>query len=63
MTAARQCSAPSALSTPQRSETYRFKARIAIGSSNTARRHASSHGAAHTRPQIDANGLGIRAVT
>jgi hypothetical protein len=34
---------------------------IAMGASIEPRRHASSHGAAHTRPQTDANGFGARA--
>ena len=50
------------LSTPKRSVTNRLSARIAIGASTVPRRHAVSHGAAHTRPQIDANGLGARAI-
>ena len=32
------------------------------GASSSPRRHAVSHGAAHTRPQIDGNGLGCRAI-
>ena len=50
------------LSTPNRSVTKRFSARIATGSSILPRRHAVSHGAAHTRPQMDANGLGPLAI-
>ena len=34
----------------------------AVGSSIAPRRHAVSHGAAHTRPQIDANGFGMAGV-
>ena len=48
-------------STPYCSVTKRFRARIEIGASIAPRRHASSHGAAHTRPQTDANGFGARA--
>ena len=47
---------------PNCSVTNRFSARIAIGRSIAPRRHASSHGAAHTRPHTDANGFGILAV-
>src|ERR1039458_9300342 len=36
-------------------------ARIAMGASIEPRRQASLHGAAHTRPHTDANGLGARA--
>src|SRR4029453_6555022 len=50
------------LSTPKRSVTNRLRARIAIGASTVPRRHAGSQGAAHTRPQIDANGFGARAM-
>jgi hypothetical protein len=50
------------LSTPKRSVTNRFRARIATGASTVPRRHADSHGAAHTRPQIDANGFVARAM-
>ena len=49
------------LSTPNRSQTNRFSARIAIGSSSFPRRQAVSQGAAQTRPQIEANGFGRRA--
>jgi len=41
--------------------TKRFSARIDTGASIDPRRHASSHGAAQTRPQTEANGLGARA--
>ncbi len=50
------------LSTPKRSVTNRFSARMATGASTVPRRHAVSHGAAHTRPQIEANGFGARAI-
>ena len=50
------------LSTPKRSVTKRLSARIATGASTVPRRHADSQGAAHTRPQIEANGLGARAM-
>jgi hypothetical protein len=50
------------LSTPKRSVTKRFSARMDTGASTVPRRHAVSHGAAHTRPQIDANGFGPRAM-
>ena len=49
------------LSTPNRSVANRLSARIAIGSSIVPRRQEVSHGAAQTRPQIDANGFGLRA--
>jgi len=48
-------------STPYASVTNRLSARIEIGASITPRRQASSQGAAQTRPQTDANGLGERA--
>lgn len=48
-------------STPYCSATKRLSARIAIGPSTAPRRHATSHGAAHTRPQTEANGFGARA--
>ena len=35
---------------------------MAMGSSITPLRQASSQGAAHTRPQMDAKGFGILAV-
>src|SRR6516165_4550564 len=50
------------LSTPNCSVTKRFRARIATGASTVPRRHADSHGAAQTRPQMEANGLGARAM-
>ena len=53
---------PCPLSTPNRSQTYRLSPRIAIGWSIGPRRHAISHGAAHTRPQIEGNGFGRRAI-
>ena len=46
---------------PWRSVTNRFKARMEMGMSNCPRRQAGSHGCPHTRPQIEANGLGARA--
>ena len=48
-------------STPYFSVTKRFSARIEIGASIAPRRQASSHGAAQTRPQTEANGFGARA--
>ena len=42
--------------------TNRFSARIAMGSSIWPRRQACSQGAAHTRPQMDGNGFGSRAM-
>ncbi len=45
-------------STPYFSVTKRFRARIAIGASMAPRRQASSQGAAQTRPQTEANGIG-----
>jgi hypothetical protein len=42
--------------------TNRFKARIAIGVSILPRRHAASHGAPHTQPQVEANGFVSRAI-
>ena len=47
---------------PYCSVTKRFRALMAMGESISPRRHASSQGAAHTRPQTEANGLGSRAV-
>ncbi len=47
---------------PYCSVTNRLRARMAIGVSISPRRHASSHGAAHTRPHTEAKGLGSRAV-
>jgi hypothetical protein len=38
-----------------------LSARIEIGASMLPRRHASSHGAAHTRPHTEAKGFGARA--
>ena len=38
-----------------------YVARIAMGASIAPRRHASSQGAAHTRPHTEANGFGARA--
>ena len=52
----------SKLSTPNRSVTKRLRARMATGASTVPRRQADSHGAAQTRPQIEANGLGPRAM-
>jgi hypothetical protein len=46
---------------PYRSVTKRFKARIEIGWSSWPRLHAGSQGCPQTRPQMDANGLGVRA--
>ncbi len=51
----------SLLSAPNFSVRNRLSGRIATGSSIFPRRHASSHGAAHTRPHTDANGFGPRA--
>ena len=48
-------------STPKRSVTVRFSARMAMGASMAPRRQASSQGAAQTRPQTEANGFGARA--
>jgi len=48
-------------STPYCSVTTRLRARIEIGASIAPRRQASSQGAAQTRPQMDAKGLGDRA--
>jgi hypothetical protein len=39
-----------------------LSARIDTAASTVPRRHALSQGAAHTRPQIDANGFGARAI-
>src|SRR5690242_16894483 len=50
-----------ALSGPKRSQITRFRARMATGESILPRRQLSSHGAAHTRAQTDAQGLGERA--
>ena len=55
--------APAKLSTPKRSLTNRLRARIETGASTLPRRHAASHGAAHTRPQMDGNGFCSRAMT
>jgi hypothetical protein len=50
-------------STPYLSVANRFSARIEMGSfSTTPFRHTSSHGWAQTRPQIEAKGLGPRAM-
>ena len=49
------------LSTPKRSVTKRFRARMAIGASISPRRQTASQGAAQMRPQIDASGFGRRA--
>jgi hypothetical protein len=51
-----------ATSTPNRSVVVRLIARIDTGRSIVPRRQAVSHGAPHTRPQIDANGFGPRAI-
>jgi hypothetical protein len=40
----------------------RFNARMEIAASSAPRRHLASHGAAQTRPQIEANGFGVRAM-
>ena len=61
-TTSRQCSLALKLSTPNCSVTKRFRARMATGASSVPRRQAASHGAAHTRPQIEAKGLGSRAI-
>ncbi len=53
---------PAALSTPWRSVTVRFSARMEIGSSIWPRRHFVSHGWAQMRPQIEASGFGARAI-
>ena len=37
--------------------TKRLRLRICTGPSESVRRHAGSHGASHTRPQIELNGL------
>jgi hypothetical protein len=47
---------------PNFSVTKRFSALMLTGASIAPRRHLSSHGAAHTRPQTDANGFGDLAV-
>ncbi len=47
---------------PYCSVTKRLSARMAMGLSISPRRHASSQGAAHTRPQTEANGFGSLAV-
>jgi len=49
-------------STPNRSHTKRFKARMAMDASKSPRRHRASHGALHTRPQTEAKGLHWRAM-
>jgi len=51
-----------AASTPNRSVVVRLIARIDTGRSMVPRRHAVSHGAPHTRPQMDANGFGPLAI-
>src|SRR5581483_5958344 len=61
-TACRHRRSACALSTPACSHAHRLRARIATGRSNEPRRQAASHGAAQTRPQIDGNGFGIRAM-
>ena len=61
--AACHSAAPPKLSTPKRSghEALQRPDRRP-GASILPRRHAVSHGAAHTRPQIDGNGFGARAI-
>ena len=49
------------LSTPNRSVTKRFRARMEIGASSSPRRQTVSQGAAQIRPQIEASGFGRRA--
>ena len=53
---------PSGFSTPCRSVTVRLSARIEMGWSMVPRRHFVSHGCAQMRPQIEASGLGARAM-